>query len=86
MDHPPASAETLAVVAAVADERASHAARGYDNDHDDNHHSVHRLVELSDRYAHRGDTGYYERDNLIKATSLLVAAIELLDRSEKRDT
>jgi hypothetical protein len=69
------------VLTEVGVERASHAGRGFDAKHD-SWHNVHYLVQLSERYAHRGDTGYYERAGLIKAASLLLAAIDRLDASE----
>lgn len=77
-------ARTAAVLNEISEERSTHASRGFDNNHDDARGGVHRLVELADNCAHRGDTGYYERGNLVKAASLIVAAIELLDRSDRR--
>lgn len=72
------------VLTEVGTERATHASRGYGAEHD-NRYNVDRLVKLADRYAHRSDTGYYERADLVKATSLLVAAIERLDIGEKQN-
>jgi hypothetical protein len=57
-------------------ERDTHAAHGYDIEHD-LAHGVHHLVYWADRYERR-----YSRANLVKAASLLVAAIELFDTPE----
>lgn len=67
------------VVAEVLAERRTHAGRGWCNDHEDIP-NVHHLVTLAERTARRSDTGYYERADLVKAASLLVAAIERMDR------
>lgn len=67
-------------------ERESHAERGWDDAHDDLH-GVHHLVTLSEKYAHRqnhDNPGYYNRDNLVKAAALMVAAIDTFDRSNRR--
>ncbi len=73
----------------VAAERASHAARGYDVAHDDRH-NVYELEQLAVRYVNLSgsgrypdaERGYVSRTSLVKAASLLVAAIDRLDRSE----
>jgi uncharacterized PurR-regulated membrane protein YhhQ (DUF165 family) len=57
-------------------ERLTHEQRGYDAAHDD-HHGAGHLVEWAFLYADRGD-----RAGLVKAASLLVAAIQYGDRSD----
>ena len=64
----------------VARERATHAARGWTTEHDAEH-GVHHLVYLAqDRLWDRN--GQTDRAALIKAASLLIAAIDVLDRQE----
>lgn len=58
----------------IREERATHAERGYDETHDQEH-GVDHLVSWAMFYASKGD-----RRNLVKSASLLVAAIECLDR------
>ncbi|MFD6030496.1 hypothetical protein ACFWE5_07255 [Cellulosimicrobium funkei] len=73
----------------IAAERSSHAARGYDDAHD-SRHTVYDLVQLSQRYANNSgqgrypdaEAGYISRTSLVKAASLLVAAIDRLDQAE----
>lgn len=75
---------TRAVVEQVANERDRQPKLGWTTEHDD-HHGVHHLVTLAEKYAHRNDPdnpGYYSRDNLLKAAALMVAAIERLDRGD----
>lgn len=57
-------------------ERESHHAKGWTPDHDRRHGSAH-LLSLATDYAARRQP--VTRENLIKAGSLIVAAIELLD-------
>jgi|GEM_PF-1410871 len=71
-------------LADVAAERRTHHARGWTARLDDAR-GVDHLVRLADRSAHRGDEdrpGYYSREGLVKAASLLLAAIDCLDRTE----
>lgn len=73
------------VLKQVADERARQITLGWTAEHDD-FRNVDHLVKLADKYARRenpDNEGYYSRDNLVKATALMVAAIERLDRSER---
>jgi hypothetical protein len=65
------------IYAEIRAERESHAAKGWTAEHDDEHGAVH-LIDLADRYAYR-----YGRDDLVKAASLLVAAIEAMDRARE---
>lgn len=60
----------------VLAERVSHAECGYDAKHDRTH-GVDHLVDWAGRYATRRMDD--RRTNLVKATSLLLAAIELMD-------
>lgn len=73
----------------VATERESHTERGFNVAHDDMH-NVHDLTQLALRYVNLSgsgrysdaEPGYISRTALVKAGSLLVAAIDRLDRSE----
>lgn len=71
----------------VALERATHASRGWTAEHD-RIHGAHHLVKLAERYANtpaqdEGGNSIYSRAGLVKAASLVVAAIDLLDRVEQ---
>ena len=72
----------------VAAERAIHEQRGWTAEHDKRlPQPVHHLVALAADYAHRKgpvaeEAGVYDRKYLVKAASLLVAAIDLIDRQE----
>lgn len=77
-----ALAQVEPVLTEVGAERATHVGRGFGREHDASH-NVHHLVVLAERYAHRSDTGYYGRTDLVKAASLLVAAIERFDVGEE---
>jgi len=71
-------------LADVAAERRTHDGRGWTRAHDDEHGANH-LVELAWRYAYRVHAtrpGSYDREGLVKAAALLVAAIDTLDRAE----
>ncbi len=71
-------------LADVAAERRTHHGRGWTAQYDDEHGS-NRLIELAWRYAYRVHPtipGAYDRAGLVKAASLLVAAIDTLDRAE----
>jgi hypothetical protein len=75
---------TAEILEEIAAERARQVELGWTIEHD-NRYGVHHLVALSEKYAHRDndeDPGYYSRDNLVKAATLLVAAIERLDRGK----
>lgn len=63
----------MSVYDEIRDERLTHAARGYDEEHD-REHGVSHLVGWAMFYASKGD-----RRDLIKGASLLVAAIEAQD-------
>ena len=70
----------------VAAERSTHAERGWTPEHD-RRHGVDHLVRLARDYVTRQgaaaeEAGVYDRKYLVKAASLLVAAIELVDRQE----
>lgn len=67
------------VLAEVGAECATHAGRGYDHKHDD-WHTVHELVKFAGTYGHRGCRND-ERADLVKAASLMVAAIKRFDRA-----
>lgn len=58
----------------IREERSTHAARGYDDVHD-SEHGVGHLISWAMYHASKGD-----RRGLVKSASLLVAAIECLDR------
>lgn len=82
----PTPEATLRVLADIEIERKTHARRGYDTQHD-LQHGIHHLVTWADKYAHGVDNrtdGYYRRKDLVKAASLLVAAIEAMDAPEPR--
>ena len=63
----------------IAIERSRHAGLGYTDEHDDEHGVAH-LVELAFARPMIDWRGGYVRSELVKAASLLVAAIELMDR------
>lgn len=63
----------------VAAERASHTARGWTAEHDAKNGPWH-LVNLADHYLVYPTHEPRGRSHLVKAASLLVAAIELIDR------
>ncbi len=70
-------------LADVAAERRTHDARGWTARHD-GEHGVHHLVSLAAaRLVHPRFhvTGDYDRDQLVKAASLLLAAIDQCDRA-----
>ncbi|MFE3195027.1 hypothetical protein ACFXHA_38895 [Nocardia sp. NPDC059240] len=69
------SSELGQALADIRAEREAHVTKGYDAEHD-RLHGVGRLVELAAQYA--GPT--FSRRELVKAASLLVAAIEVIDR------
>jgi hypothetical protein len=56
-----------------------HAKKGYDQAHDDAH-SVHDLIYWAKAYTEQYGANGYVRSDLVKATSLLVAAIRRHDR------
>lgn len=73
----------------VTFERATHEARGWTADHDEDHGLMH-LLRLAAEYQDRGADIAVEsgdipacRMQLVKAASLLVAAIDLLDTISK---
>ncbi|MFD6029812.1 hypothetical protein ACFWE5_03805 [Cellulosimicrobium funkei] len=76
----------------IAAERESHAERGFNVAHDDMH-NVHDLTQLAQRYVNLSGSGQYpdaapgyiSRTALVKAGSLLVAAIDRLDRANAED-
>lgn len=74
----------------VRAERERQPQLGWTPEHDVDHHSTHDLVRLAESYAHKPESdrfehnGYYSRRRLVQATSLLVAAIEAMDRREGR--
>lgn len=73
----------------IRTERTTHAEKGYGEAHDDAH-DIHHLVSWSSRYAAMQGKGPdaknglydYDRQRLVQAASLLVAAIEAMDRQE----
>jgi hypothetical protein len=73
---------TARVVTEIVLERDSHASRGYDLAHDDQHGSAHLLHEAKAHLTHLGETptDQHVRGEMIVAASLLVAAIETIDR------
>lgn len=75
------SAATERVLADVRAERATHPGRGWTNEHDDQH-PVSHLTGLATSYIATGHmaTRSNRRRWLVKAASLLVAAIERIDR------
>lgn len=70
-------------------ERNTHAGRGWTAEHDAAHGGVQHLVEVAGEYAYRvlraGDDLVEARRQLVKAASLLVAAIDLLDQEADDD-
>lgn len=77
---------TKTAIQDVIDERAEHAAIGYDNAHDDLHGSAHLTREAVYRLTHMGEVSSPEatRQELVVAASLLVAGIETIDREARR--
>ncbi len=69
----------------IAAERATHAARGWTPEHDAEHGVTH-LVNLAFARPMVNWRGGYSRAELVKAASLLVAAIELLDAIESEQS
>lgn len=73
------------VLADIRAERARHSEIGYDQKHDDGH-DLHDLVEWSKRYASKAGKkpgalpGLYDRQRLVQSASLMVSAIEYMDR------
>lgn len=61
----------------IRTERESHAAKGYDAEHD-RRHGVAHLVDWAAHYANPDS-----RESLVKAASLLVAAIEVIDKDQQ---
>lgn len=85
----PAQAALPKSIADVAAERATHEGRGWTAEHD-RRHGVHHLVQLAQQYTHRKgpaaeEVGVYDRTYMVKAASLLVAAIDLLDVLAKEE-
>lgn len=70
--------ERLGVAAEIADERATHEGRGWTAEHDDEHRLIH-LVYVANEYA-RTAIATGDRHELVKAGSVIVAAIDYLDR------
>lgn len=66
--------DIVAVIGLIVLERSKQVARGYDAAHDHAHGPAH-LVELAGQYVDP-----WNRDALVKAAALLVAAIEVLDK------
>lgn len=73
---------TARILAEIGAECATHRGRGYDQAHDDLH-TVGELVNMAGRYAYRSGADRFERADLKKATSLMVAAIARLDRGDE---
>lgn len=73
---------TARVVTEIVLERDSHASRGYTLEHDDQHGSAHLLHEAKSHLTHLGETptDQHVRGEMIVAASLLVAAVETIDR------
>jgi hypothetical protein len=74
------------VLTDIRNER-EHQLTRWSTDHDDSH-QTHQLVKLAEQYAHKcgkgGEEGYYDRHRLVQAATLLVAAIEAMDRRDAR--
>lgn len=80
----PVSDHAAQILEQVAEERARQIEIGWTIEHDDRH-AVRHLVGLAEKYANReneDNPGFYSRDNLVKATALMVAAVECLDRGD----
>lgn len=77
--------DTERVLTDVGAERARQIRQGWTPDHDDRH-DTDTLVRLSASYARRcgkgKEPGYFDRDRLVQAAALLVAAVEAMDRRE----
>lgn len=69
---------TMGVILQVRAERTRQIEKGYDLDHDDEHGPDH-LMRLAQGYQ-----GEYNRDRLVKAAALLVAAVEAMDRQAEQ--
>lgn len=80
--------DTARVLRDVATERARQVDKNWTRDHDDRH-DTDTLVRLSASYARRQGKGkapgYFDRERLVQAAALLVAAVEAMDRREARD-
>ncbi len=86
----PATAILPRSILDVARERATHEGRGWTAEHDAKHGAVH-LIDLAVKRAVKGAAWVpvgrrYCRGDLVKAASLLVAAIDLLDVLDALDT
>lgn len=85
----PATAETARVLDDVRRERVRQAEKGFTPDHDDSFHRQpgHRFIALGKTRATSpgpGDDGYLSRRRMIEGIAMLVAAVEILDRTEAR--
>lgn len=78
-EHTPRLTEALRDIVV---ERATHAERGWTAEHDAEHGVHHLLALAADHLAPQQLHQTPERGPLVKGASLLVAAIELLDRQE----
>ena len=66
-------------------ERYRQRAKGWTDDHDDLH-GVGHLIGLAGEYASAAPLGGdYDREKIVQAATLLVAAIEALDRREEAE-
>lgn len=77
---------TAMVLEEIAAERRTHEGRGYDAEHDDHHGTDHLLGEVVRKI--NGSVSAYpeiQRRKLVVAASLLVAALELLDRKAEKN-
>lgn len=81
--------DTDRVLTDIRTERTHQIDLGWTTDHDDKH-QTHTLVTLANQYAHKPESGndqhrgYYSRHRLIQAAALLVAAVEAMDREDRR--
>ena len=81
------SAELLPALQDIAAERTYQVAKGWTTDHDDTHYTQ-DLIELAfERARMQGEgvpLGVFARKRLIQAASMLVAAVEAMDRRDKK--
>ncbi len=83
LDGEPVEAGTVRAIADVMRERMGHPAKGYTPEHDDGEGMEHFIFQAGNRVA-AGPAEEVTREDLVEAASLLIAAIEFLDRKGVR--
>jgi hypothetical protein len=83
------SAELLPVLQDIAAERTYQVAKGWTTDHDDTHYTQDLVGLAFDRARMQGvgtPPGVFARQRLVQAASMLVAAIEAIDRRDQQES